>query len=90
VVAVVHLERHARWVADYYPVDEVEELGDGRLRVTLRVGDPRWLVRLALRLAPAVTVVEPAELRDEVSRTADATLRLYGQGTAHSQDDGVA
>lgn len=78
IVAVVHLDRHARWVADYYPVDSVEELGDGRLAATLRVGDPRWLVRLALRLAPAVTVVEPASLRSEVSRTAEAALALYG------------
>jgi proteasome accessory factor C len=78
VVAVVHLERHARWVADYYPVDEVEELGDGRLQATLRVGDPRWLVRLALRLAPAVTVVSPPDLRKEVTRTAEATVALYG------------
>lgn len=75
--AVVQLERHARWVADYYPVDAVEELGDGRLVATLRVGDPRWLVRLALRFAPAVTVVEPEELREEVARTARATLELY-------------
>jgi proteasome accessory factor C len=75
--AVVHLDRPARWVADYYPVDSVEELGDGRLAVSLRVGDPRWLVRLALRLAPAVRVVGPAELRDEVARTARTTLGLY-------------
>ena len=77
VTAVVHLERHARWVADYYPVDRAEELGEGRLAVTLRVGEPRWLVRLALRLAPAVEVVEPADLRAEVTRTAAATLALY-------------
>ena len=77
VVAVLHLERYARWVADYYPVDAVEELGDGRLAATLRVGDPRWLVRLVLRLAPSVSVVEPAELREEVARTAQATLELY-------------
>jgi proteasome accessory factor C len=77
VVAVVHLERYTRWVADYYPVDAVEELGEGRLAATLRVGDPRWLVRLALRLAPAVTVVEPPGLREEVARTAAAALALY-------------
>ena len=77
VVAVVHLERYTRWVADYYPVDSVEELGEGRLAATLRVGDPRWLVRLALRLAPAVTVVEPPGLREEVARTAAAALALY-------------
>lgn len=77
LVAVIHLERHARWVADYYPVDSVEELGEGRLAVTLRVGDPRWLVRLALRLGPAAQVVEPAGLRDEVRRTAATALSLY-------------
>jgi proteasome accessory factor C len=73
----MHLERYARWVADYYPVDSVVELGEGRLEARLRVGDPRWLVRLALRVAPGLTVVEPAELHDEVTRTAHATLRLY-------------
>jgi len=77
VEAEIHLERHARWVADYYPVDSVTELGEGRLAVTLRVGDPRWLVRLALRLAPAVTVVEPATLRAEITRTARSALALY-------------
>lgn len=90
IVAVVHLERHARWVADYYPVDSVEELGAGRLAATLRVGDPRWLVRLALRLAPALDVVEPVSLREAVTSSARATLRLYGGGTAEAQDDGVA
>ena len=77
VEAVMHLERYARWVADYYPVDSVEELGDGRLEARLHVADTRWLVRLALRLAPAVTVVEPVELREEIARTARATLALY-------------
>ncbi len=76
--AVVHLERAARWVADYYPVESVQELGDGRLAVRLRVGDPRWLERLALRVAPALTVAEPADLREQVVRTARATLDLYG------------
>jgi proteasome accessory factor C len=75
--AVLHLERYARWVADYYPVESVEELGQGRLEARLRVGDPRWLVRLALRVAPGVTIVEPAALREEVVRTAQATLALY-------------
>lgn len=89
LVAVVHLERHARWVADYYPVDSVQELDDGRLEVRLRVADPRWLVRLAMRLAPAVTVVAPPELSAEVGRTARATLNLYGEAPARTGDVGV-
>jgi len=97
VVAVVHLEPHARWVADYYPVDTVEELGGGRLAATLRVDDPRWLVRLALRLAPSVTVVEPATMRSDLERTATAALSLYddahgrsGEHAASAQGGGVA
>ncbi len=90
VVAVVHLERHARWVTGYYPVDAVEELGDGRLAATLRVGDPRWLVRLALRLAPAMQVVDPPELREAVTISARSTLDLYSEAPADAQDDGVA
>ncbi len=80
--AVVHLARAARWVADYYPVESVEELEDGALAVRLRVGDPRWLERLALRLAPALQVVEPVELRESVLGTARATLALYDHGVA--------
>ncbi len=90
VVVVIHLERHARWVADYYPVDAVEELAEGRLQVRLRAGDPRWLVRLVLRLAPAVTVVSPAWLREEVSRAASATLGLYADNLTPAQNNGVA
>ena len=74
---MLHLERYARWVADYYPVDSVEELGGGRLEARLRVGDPRWLVRLALRVAPASRSSSRAELGEEVARTAAATLALY-------------
>jgi len=77
VVATVHLDRPARWVADYYPVADTREIDGDRLAVRLRVGDPRWLVRLALRLAPTLEVVEPVELRAEVTRTLDATLGLY-------------
>jgi proteasome accessory factor C len=82
IEAVIRLERWARWVADYYPVVATEELGEGRLEVTLRVGDPRWLVRLALRVAPALTIVSPAPLQQEVIDTAASALRLYdGVGT---------
>ena len=45
--------------------------------VTMRISDPRWLVRLALRLGAAAQVVEPTGLRDEVRRTAATALSLY-------------
>jgi proteasome accessory factor C len=77
LVAVCRLAPHARWVADYYPVAETRELDGGRLEITLRVGDPRWLVRLALRLAPAMEIVSPADLREQLTRTASAALTHY-------------
>jgi hypothetical protein len=36
-----------------------------------------------MRLAPAVTLVEPPELRAEVTRTALAALDLYGRAAAN-------
>jgi proteasome accessory factor C len=75
--AVIRLGRPARWVAGYYPVESVVEGPDGSLDVTLRAGDPRWLVRLVLGLAPDVTVLSPPGLREEVAARARAALALY-------------
>jgi proteasome accessory factor C len=73
--AVLLLEPEARWVAEYYPVDEVVELGDtGRARVLLRFADPAWLVRLVLGLGGGATVLEPAELTEAVARRAREAL----------------
>jgi len=73
--AVLLLAPEARWVAEYYPVDEVVELGDtGRARVLLRFADPAWLVRLVLGLGGGATVLEPAELAEAVARRAREAL----------------
>lgn len=53
----LELEPSARWVAEQYPVEKVEELDGGRLRVTLAASQPAWLERLLLRLGPRATVV---------------------------------
>ena len=66
---------------DYYPSTR-SRVRRGAARATLRVGDPRWLVRLALRLAPAVTVVEPPGLRERLPvrrRPPCATRRDYAE-----------
>lgn len=80
--AVVRLARPARWVAGYYPIEGAVEGPGGTLDVTLRVGDPRWLVRLVLGLAPDVTVLSPPELADEVAAQARSALALYEDGVA--------
>jgi proteasome accessory factor C len=53
----LELDASARWVAEQYPVEKVEEVGDGGLRVTLAASQPAWLERLLLRLGPRATVV---------------------------------
>jgi proteasome accessory factor C len=72
--AVLELRPAARWVAEYYPVDEVVETGDGGVRVLLRFADPDWLVRLVLGLGGGARLVEPAELGAEVAARARAAL----------------
>jgi proteasome accessory factor C len=56
-VVVLDLAPGARWVAEQYPHEGVETRPDGRLRVTLRVGERAWLERLLLRAGPDATVV---------------------------------
>ncbi len=58
---VLDLEPRARWVAEQYPLERLEELGGGRCRVVLVASERAWLERLLLRLGPAASVVEGAE-----------------------------
>ena len=84
--AVLLLEPWARWIAEYYPVEEVVEVPPdgtghdppghehGRARVLLRYADPAWLVRLVLGLGGGARVLAPPELAAEVARRARASL----------------
>ena len=67
----------AAWVADYHPCESVEPTGDGDLVVRMRVGDPRWVRRLALQLGPHGQVVAPAELAVQVREDAARALSAY-------------
>ncbi len=67
----------ARWVAEYFPCEEVDEEPGGGLRVRLRVGDPVWLVRLMLRLGGAARLLDPPELAERVREVAAAALAGY-------------
>ncbi|WP_433282575.1 helix-turn-helix transcriptional regulator [Pseudonocardia xinjiangensis] len=85
--AVLLLEPEARWVAEYYPVDDVVELDDGRARVLLRYADPAWLVRLVLGLGGGARLLEPPELVDAVAaRAREALAAATGR---HVDEDGT-
>ncbi len=75
--AMLRLTPAARWVAEYYPVESVEEVGDGTLLVAMRFDDPAWLLRLVLRMGGAATVLEPSELAQQVTATAQRALSNY-------------
>ncbi len=66
-----------RWVAEYYPCEQVEELPDGWLRVRLRTPDTQWVRRLALRLGEDGRLVAPAALAEAVIADATAALNHY-------------
>jgi proteasome accessory factor C len=80
-LVTMEVEPPGRWLAEYYPCESVEELGDDRLRVRLRAADRRWLIRLALRLGSQARVVDPADLAAEVRSAATEALAAYETAT---------
>jgi proteasome accessory factor C len=77
VVVTLELAAAGRWVAEYFPCEQIEDLPDGRLRVLLRTPDPQLVRRLALRLGEDGTLVAPAELASQVAADAAAALNQY-------------
>ena len=95
---VLELTPRGRWVAEYYPCEDVTELGDGRLKVTLRTPDAAWARRLALGLGEDGRVLEPPALAAAVRADAAAALAAQygcarasqmrpGSRSAHGQTD---
>ena len=76
----VRLGPHARWVRDYYPIDDVVEVEDGSLEATVRTGDSAFVERLVLRLGGAARVLAPAEVAGRVRERASAALAAYESG----------
>ncbi len=62
----------AAWFADYYPIDEAEDLPDGWRRVSLPAGGDRWAALLLLELGPGARNPEPPEIAAEARRLAGA------------------
>lgn len=73
----LELAPQARWVAEYYPAESVQDRPDGGVRVQLRTADLRWVVRLLLRLGAGVREVQPAALAQDAAARAQAALQAY-------------
>ncbi|MGH3928640.1 MAG: helix-turn-helix transcriptional regulator [Pseudonocardiaceae bacterium] len=74
-VAVLTLAPEARWVSEYYPVEQLTELEGGTATVRMRYADTGWMVRLVLGLGAGVVVREPAELAAAVAERARAAVQ---------------
>lgn len=75
---VLRLTPAARWVAEAYPVEQVEEQAGGGLLVTLAISAEPWLERLLVTLGPDAEVVEaPAGLAEAGARAAARILARY-------------
>jgi proteasome accessory factor C len=72
------LNADVAWVAESYPMETIEQMPDGRLRVVLVANERAWLERLLLRLGPSAEVLEPAEVRAETAEAARRLLVRYG------------
>jgi proteasome accessory factor C len=77
VHVVFELAPAGRWVAEYYPCEQVEELPDGRMRIQLRTPDTQLVRRLALRLGEDARLLAPADLADQVVADAAQALDYY-------------
>jgi proteasome accessory factor C len=78
LLVTLRLEPSARWVAEYYPVEETAEEPDGGLTVRLRVGDPAWLTQLMLRLGGSARIIDPPGIAESVRQVAAQALQNYG------------
>lgn len=80
VAVRLRLSPPARWVAEYYTVEDPEEIGDDLL-VTVRSSHRAWLLRLLLRLGPHAEVVDPPGIAaDARALAADLLARYRGSG----------
>jgi proteasome accessory factor C len=74
---VIELAPGGRWVIEQYPVEAVEEVDGGGLRVTLAVSARPWFERLLLQLGPDARVLEPDDLAGAGRGAAERVLARY-------------
>jgi len=68
-----------RWIADMYPVESVDESGEGRLRIEIRCGTKAFLERLLLRLSPGSSAVDAASGESLLPVRAAAARRILSR-----------
>jgi predicted DNA-binding transcriptional regulator YafY len=72
----------AKYIAErvWHPSQEFRWVSDGRLELILKVADTLELKRWVLSYGPEVEVLEPASLREEIRKEAEAVARTLAPG----------
>ena len=74
--ATLSLSRRARWVAEYYPVEIVEDAPDA-LIVRFAASDPLVAARLLIRLGSTAQLLEGDEVEAAAAHLRSAILERY-------------
>ena len=64
-------------VYDQFAEDAIKHGEDGSIEVTASYPQGEWIYSYILSFGPAVTVVEPKEVRDKVAYMLGETLKKY-------------
>lgn len=72
----LRLGPRARWVAEYFEVRDEREV-DGEVEIVLPTPELTWVAKLALRVGPEITILEPPQLVELARELADETLARY-------------
>jgi proteasome accessory factor C len=78
VVAEISLGPAARWVAEYYPVEVVDDEPD-ELRIRFWAYDPGVAAGLLLRLGPDASLIEGDEVRSALDELRQRLLARYSE-----------
>lgn len=76
VEATIRLAPAARWITDYYPVEEVA-VEDGFATVRFSASDPRVIARLLVRLGAAAELLEGREVTEALADLRGRILARY-------------
>ena len=76
VQATIRLSPAARWVAEYYPVDVLEDDGESMV-IAMSVSDPAVAARLLVRLGDEALLVDGAQVQDATVDLRTKILERY-------------
>ncbi len=81
--AIIRLEPSGRWVAEYYPVEVLDDRDDV-MTIRMSVGDPAVAARLLVRLGASASVVDGEAIEQA---TADLRERIRARYAARARND---